>query len=31
MEDRDDQLRGDERGGTIQPYDDLHIAAHGHR
>jgi hypothetical protein len=31
MEDRDDQLRGDERGGTIQPYDDLHIAAHGRR
>ena len=29
MEDRDDQLRGDDRGGTIQPYTELHDAAYG--
>jgi hypothetical protein len=31
MEDRDDQLRSDDRGGTIQPYTALHDAAHGYR
>jgi hypothetical protein len=29
MEDRDDQLRGDDTGGTIQPYTDIFAAAHG--
>lgn len=29
MEDRDDQLRGDDRGGTIQPYTSLQDAAFG--
>jgi hypothetical protein len=29
MEDREDQLRGDDRGGTIQPFTDLQDAAFG--